>query len=87
MQITSEKYSPSIILNCARYLGSKFPPNNFQALNPRHEVMSGRSGKLRKTIPEIAVIGARSGARVSGRPHWKIKKNVFTICVDFLVVL
>ena len=84
MQITSEKYSPSIILNCARYLGSKLPPNN-RALIPRHEVMSGRSGKVRKTIPEIAVIGARSGARVSGRPPGK--KNVFTICVDFLVVL
>ena len=28
MQITYEKYSPSIILNCARYLGSKLPPNN-----------------------------------------------------------
>ena len=28
MQITYEKYSPSIILNCARYLGSKLPLNN-----------------------------------------------------------
>ena len=28
MKITSEKFSPSIILNCARYLGSKLPLNN-----------------------------------------------------------
>ena len=56
-------------MNCARYLGSKLLLNNralrtFHALIPRHKVMSGRSGKLRKTIPEIAVMGAR---RVGGR--------------------
>ena len=55
-------------MNCARYLGSKLHLNNkrcahFHALIPRYKVMSGRYGKLRKTIPEIAVMGAR---RVGG---------------------
>ena len=41
---------------------------SLSSLKQHIPLLSGRSGKLRKTIPEIAVIGARSGTRVSGRP-------------------
>ena len=82
MQITYAKYSPSIILNCARYLGSKLPLNNrawrtFSCIDPTARGKQWTVGQVRKTIPEIAVIGARSGARVSCRPPppWKIKKK------------
>ena len=65
-------------MNWARYLGSELLLNNralgtFSRID--HKVMSGRSGKLRKTIPEIAVMGARrvgGGKVMAVAPPWKI---------------
>ena len=91
MQITYEKYSPSIILNCARYLGSKLPPNSlnwtswprawrtFSCIDP-----TARGNEW--TVGEVKENDTRNcchrrpqwdKSKRSPPPPWKIKKKSF----------
>ena len=93
MQISSEKYSPSIILNCARYLGSKLPPNNrawrtFSCIDPTARGNEWTVGQVKENDTRNCCHRRPQWDKSKRSPHpWKILKKVFTICVDFLVVL
>ena len=94
MQITYEKYSPSIILNCARYLGSKLPPNNrawrtFSCIDPTARGIEWTVGPVKENDTRNCCHRRPQWdkSKRSPPPPWKILKKVFTICVDFLVVL
>ena len=93
----SEKYSPSIIiLNCARYLGSKLPLNNrawrtFSCID-----LTARGGEW--TVWQVKENDTRNcwvrrgggwgkSRRLPPPPPAPGKlKKMFTICVDFLLV-
>ena len=94
MQIASEKYSRSILI-CARYLGSKFPLNNrlrawrtFSCIDPTARGNEWTVRQVKENDTRNCCHGsAGGGARGGGSPPpGKLKKKVFIICVDFLLI-